>query len=70
MTQCSHSEDIFELQFVLFMAILNILENSELCCFAAALQMCDYYGQGSASSVISLLLCDKFLSAVNWGRIL
>lgn len=67
MTQCIHSEDIFEVQFVLFIAILNILDNSELCCFVAALQIYDYYFIAGRTQDISLLLCDKFLSAINCG---
>lgn len=68
MIQCIHSEDIFELQFVLFVAILNVLDNYELCCFVAALQICDdYYYIAGRTPDIPLQLCDKFLSAINWG---
>lgn len=67
MTQCIHSEDIFELQFVIFIAILNIIDNSELCCFVAALQICDYYYIAGRTLDISLLFCVKFLNAINWG---
>lgn len=66
MTQCIRSEDIFELQFVLFIAVLNILDSSEFC-FVAALQIhYDYYIAGRTLG-ISLLLSDKFLSAIKWG---
>lgn len=67
MIQCIHSEDIFELQFVLFVAILNILDKYELCCFVAALQICDYYCIAGRTLDVSLQLCDHFLSAINWG---
>lgn len=68
MIQSIHSEDIFELQFVLFVAILNILDKYELCCFAVALQICDYYCIAGRTLDISLQLCDKFLSVIHWGR--
>lgn len=67
MTQCIYSEHVFELQFVLFIAILNVVENSELRCFAAALQLCDYYYISGRTLAISLSLCGRFVNAVSWG---
>lgn len=67
MTQCIYSEDVFEPQFVLFTAILNIPENSELRCFVAALQPCDYYCISGRTLAISLSLSGRFLNAISWG---
>lgn len=67
MTQCIYSEDVFELQFVLFTAILNIPENSELRCFVAALQLCHYYYISGGTPALSLLLSGRFLNAISRG---